>query len=201
MLHDLGLLCVAIIAALGSPGPVTLSLAGTGATFGARRSLRFLVGILAGLVITITLSAIGVSALLAQGGLLLFAAVAVSITYLGYLAYKIGMAPILAATEITQLQAPRARDGFLVAITNPKAYAVISAIFAGFTLPVEPRILGMVATGAVLWGVTFLIDIAWLMGGQFLMPVFASRKWGRGIRVGFAIIMVLSVLVGFSSFL
>ena len=48
------------IALAGSPGPNTLSLAATGAAFGARRGLAFLCGLVIGMVAVMLITASGV---------------------------------------------------------------------------------------------------------------------------------------------
>jgi threonine/homoserine/homoserine lactone efflux protein len=55
---------IAALALAGSPGPNTLSLAATGAAFGARRGTRYLVGISVGMLAVMVIAGSGVIALL-----------------------------------------------------------------------------------------------------------------------------------------
>lgn len=192
MLTAIILLCGATIVVLGSPGPAPLALAATGASFGARRGMPFLVGILAGLVIVALLSATGVAVLLAQGGWLVTALFAISLAYFTYVAFKIATAP-MGRVPAAAHAAPSARDGFILNLTNPKAYAAFAALYAGFGLPIEPVWLSTLVTGVLILLVATAIDTAWLLAGGALAPIFDNERFGRILRAGFAIAMVSAV--------
>jgi len=55
---------IAAFALAGSPGPGTLSLAATGAAFGARRGVAYMIGIDIGMVGVIAITASGVVGIL-----------------------------------------------------------------------------------------------------------------------------------------
>src|SRR5690242_7085246 len=79
----------------GSPGPATLSLAATGAAFGARRGLGYMAGIIIGMVAVMGIVATGVMGLLLTlpGATPVVAAAAAA--YFIYLAIRIATAPPL----------------------------------------------------------------------------------------------------------
>ena len=108
------------LALTGSPGPATLSLAATGAAFGARRGLVFLAGIVAGVVVVMALTATGVTGLVLTlpGAAPVVATLAAG--YVVYLAWRIATAPPLAATA-AGARAPSLAGGFFLALANPKA--------------------------------------------------------------------------------
>ena len=54
---------LAALALCGSPGPATVSQAATGAAFGPRRSLAYMAGIDAGMVVVMSVTAAGVTGL------------------------------------------------------------------------------------------------------------------------------------------
>ena len=58
---------LAALALCGSPGPATVSLAATGAAFGPRRSLAYMAGIDAGMVVVMSVTAAGKVRALALG--------------------------------------------------------------------------------------------------------------------------------------
>lgn len=154
--------------------------------------MPFLVGILGGLVIVALLSATGVAVLLAQGGWLVTALFAISLAYFAYVAFKIATAPMGRAPAVAHA-APSARDGFVLNLTNPKAYAAFAALYAGFGLPIEPVWLGTLVTGVLILLVATAIDTAWLLAGGALAPIFDNERFGRILRAGFAIAMVSAV--------
>src|SRR5262249_37583534 len=80
----------------GSPGPNTLSLAATGAAFGARRGLSYLVGLVVGMIAVMLVTASGVVGLLLAmpGATPIVATIATA--YFIYLAFRIATAPPLA---------------------------------------------------------------------------------------------------------
>ena len=108
----------AALALAGSPGPATLSLAATGAAFGARRGLPYMIGIDIGMVGVMAITASGVvGVLLAVPG----AAPLVSVlagAYFLYLAYRIATAPPLSETT-GQQASPSFIAGVLLSLVNP----------------------------------------------------------------------------------
>src|SRR5258707_3235855 len=77
------------LALAGSPGPATLSLAATGAAFGARRGFGYLAGLVIGMVAVMVIAASG-----AVGVVLAVPGAAPVVTglaalYFAYLAYRI----------------------------------------------------------------------------------------------------------------
>ena len=183
------LLITAAAAALGSPGPMPLALAATGASFGVRPGIPFLIGAVLGLVAVGALSALGVSAIIAKGGLLVGALFALSMTYFAYVAYRIATSPI-AGPASKAAEAPRLIDGLIINLTNPKAYLAFLALLAGFTLPVAPLWLSVVLTLAVILAVATFVDALWLMAGGALAPIFGHPRLGRWLRIGFAVVML-----------
>jgi threonine/homoserine/homoserine lactone efflux protein len=79
----------------GSPGPATLSLAATGAAFGSRHGLAYMVGIDFGMVLVMAITASGVTGvLLALPGATPVVATLAAL-YFVYLAWRIATAPPL----------------------------------------------------------------------------------------------------------
>ena len=97
----------------GSPGPATLSLAATGAAFGARRGLGYMSGIVIGMVAVMGITATGVvGVLLALPGATPVVAT-MAAAYFVYLAFRIAMTPPLAAsTRSVRMAQPMALTGF-----------------------------------------------------------------------------------------
>lgn len=187
------LLCGATLAVLGSPGPAPVALAATGASFGPRRGLRFLVGILIGLAGVAVLTALGVAALLRRDGPLAAILLSLSLGYFVYVAYKIARAPLDVGDGTASSAAPTARDGLVLNLTNPKAYAAIAALYAGFGLPLSPAWVSVVLTGGLVLLIGAIIDAAWLIGGGALAPLFANPRVGRPLRIAMAALMLLAV--------
>jgi threonine/homoserine/homoserine lactone efflux protein len=180
------------LALAGSPGPNTLSLAATGAAFGARRGLAYLVGLVAGMVAVMAITASGVVGLLlavpgATPGVVVLAAV-----YFVYLAVRIAMAPPLSEARDDRRE-PSFMAGVLLSLVNPKGYAAMAALFSGFALVRESLSADVAAKIIVLTLVILAVNIAWLYAGAALTRFFREPRMNRIINVTFAILLLASV--------
>ncbi|MBQ4888258.1 LysE family translocator [Shewanella sp. MMG014] len=181
---------------LGSPGPVPIALAATGATYGLKQGLPFLLGILVGLTFAITGSILGLSVLLIHYPTIGIVCQIIAAGYMCYIAFKIATAPI--QSDDTLHKAPNFRDGFVLNLLNPKAYAAFLAIFSQFLLPHSFIELSYLITGIVCLVVAIVVDSLWLMCGSLLKPVFTHPKHARIIRVLFGSLLVVTVIASLS---
>jgi threonine/homoserine/homoserine lactone efflux protein len=180
------------VALAGSPGPATLSLAATGAAFGARRGLRYMAGILLGMMPVMMVAGTGMlGVLLALPGAAPVVA-AVSAMYFIYLAIRIAMAAPLSAGSDPG-PAPSFAGGFLLSLVNPKAYAAAAAMFSGFVLIRGQVEFDAVAKFAVLVAITATVNVAWLLGGAALTRFLREPRANRAINVVFALLLIASV--------
>jgi threonine/homoserine/homoserine lactone efflux protein len=177
---------------LGSPGPAPLALAASGATFGTRNSIPFLLGILSGLTVAIFCASIGLASLFITFPTMKLVCQIIGAGYIIFIAYKIASAP----TNITKdpINPPNFKDGFILNLFNPKAYAAFLAIFSQFLLPLENTTYSYLATALACLFVATIVDILWLLFGSVLRPIFAKPTQARIIRIIFALAMLFSVL-------
>ena len=180
------------LALTGSPGPATLSVAASGAAFGARRSLGYLAGILAGIVAVMAIAASGVIGLvLALPGAAPVVGL-VAAAYICYLAYRIATAPPLAAHD-EMARAPTALGGVILQLFNPKAYAAMASLFSGFVLIAEQPWLDALVKGVVLFAVIVVVNVTWLLVGASLTRWFREPAANRVINLAFAVLLLASV--------
>lgn len=179
---------------LGSPGPVPLALAATGAVFGFRAGVPFLIGILSGLAVAISLGSAGLALLFESVPSSRFVVQICGALYICYVAFKIATAPILTAHDSTNESTPRFRDGFILNLLNPKAYVAFLALFSQFLLPFSSSLLRTITTALVAFGVAIVVDTIWLAMGSMLRPVFESPKFARPTRIIFGVLMVVAVV-------
>ena len=177
----------------GSPGPATMALAATGATFGFRRGTPFLYGILCSLVIAIFGTAVGLATLFANFSGLRLVAQFLGALYITYLALKIATAPVINVEDSAVINAPRFRDGFILNLVNVKAYAAFIAIFSQFLLPFSQAIAGYLSTGIVCIIIATVVDIIWLWFGSAISPLFSKPREARILRIIFAVLMLAAV--------
>ena len=179
---------------LGSPGPAPLALAATGATYGIKNSIPFLLGILSGLAVAIIGATVGIAALFSAFPNVKLIVQIAGALYIVYVATKIARAPTLLSSDKNSGPTPIFIDGFILNLLNPKAYAAFLAIFSQFLLPLQTNLLSYFATGVICFMVAVFVDVAWLALGGILRPVFESPKSARILRVTFAVLMVVAVL-------
>ena len=134
------------------------------AAFGCGVGLRYLFGLTLGMAFVIAIVGSGLQSLLfALPG----AAPVVSILaaiYFAYLAYRIATAPPLAA-DSDPARAPRWFEGTILSLVNPKAYAVMAAMFSGFVLVAGDPVRDGLTKAAILITTIIAVNIAWLLIG------------------------------------
>jgi threonine/homoserine/homoserine lactone efflux protein len=180
------------LALAGSPGPATLSLAATGAAFGARRGIGYMTGINLGMIAVMAITASGVvSLLLALPGATPIV-IGLSSAYFAYLAFRIATAPPLTEGAERGRQ-PSFGAGIFLSLVNPKGYAAMAALFSSFALIEHHLELDIAAKIAVLAVVIAAVNIAWLFMGAALTKVFKDQRSNRIINVTFAVLLIASV--------
>ena len=199
MLEALTSLVIATALLLGSPGPAPLALAATGAVFGFRGGMPFLFGILSGLAVAMVLGSAGIAVLFEAAPSSRFFVQICGGLYICYVALKIATAPVLAAQDNLSESAPLFRDGFILNLLNPKAYAAFLALFSQFLLPLSNNLASTTATAVVVYGVAIIVDVVWMALGGLLRPIFEAPKLARITRVTFGLLMVIAVIIAFVS--
>lgn len=185
------LLCLFVVALVGTPGPANLSLMASGLSFGARATLPFLFGTLAGFELIFVLNAAGLLALLQKAPLLWQALRLVCVAYIVYLAIVIVRARPKSGAVADN--APGFWRGFWLHPLNPKAYAMQVAGIAQFVSPER------YVADAVVLALTFLLlggslNAGWMAGGRLLARLAGrpTRLWA--VNATLAVLMVASTI-------
>lgn len=187
---SIGSLMLASAAVMGSPGPATISVAAVASTYGVRRSLAYLIGVIAGTTLVLFAVAAGITATLLAVPALRTGVIAVSAAYILWLAYRIATAPPLGESGRSDA-APSLAGATLLAVANPKAWVAIAAVFASARLA-EAATVDAVAKTAVLSVMIVLIMVAWLLAGASLAPMLRDARRARAINVALAIALVVT---------
>lgn len=192
-MEDIVAYILAAFALVGSPGPATLSLAATGAAFGAGRGLGYLVGIEVGMILIMVITASGVTGLvMAQPKAVPFVA-GLGAAYILFLAFRIATAP-LSTQDSPPERHPSFLGGLFLSLVNPKAYASLAALFSGYVLVQDSLIEDALSKGIVLLVILTIVDVAWLVGGAVLVRRIRNPKTNRIVNVSFAALLIISVL-------
>lgn len=195
MLESLVALMTTSALLLGSPGPVPVALAATGASFGLRKSIPFLLGIVSGLCIVIIATLFGLSILLKQFPAVTLVLQILSCLYLMYIAIKIGTASSSIQQQTQDI--PGYKTGVIFNIINPKAYAAILTLLSQPYLASTDSPANLLIASFCILLVGLLVDILWLVSGSALQPVFSKGQQQKVIRMIFALLIASLALYGF----
>ncbi|MBI3515264.1 MAG: LysE family transporter [Proteobacteria bacterium] len=191
-MEDVASFVLAGVALTGSPGPATLGLAAAGAAYGMRRSLALFVGILAGVLVVMMVTAGGLTGLMLAQPALARAVALLAAAYMLYLAYRIAMAPPPGDGQAGD-RPPGFVLGVFLGVGNPKAYVAMAALFSGFVLVRDRPVADVVAKIVILVAIMIVVDWVWLLAGAALTRAFHRPVLGRAINIGFAVLLVASV--------
>jgi homoserine/homoserine lactone efflux protein len=154
-----------LVASVGlslTPGPNGLLALTHGACFGLRRSVGTVLGGAAGFLLLIAASLAGLGALLAASEQAFTVAKWIGAAYLVYLGIKVWRSPAAivavgpgAADASGARPSDLFRQGFLVAVSNPKALVFFAAFLPQFIVPGLPYWLQL----AVLGGTFVVVEI------------------------------------------
>lgn len=179
---------------LGSPGPATLSLAAVGATFGVSKGLSYLAGILLGLACAMGGGVFGVATVFVQWPEAKWIVQSLGAAYLCYIAIRIAIAPVLVNGATAQHDMPGFRDGFILNLLNPKAYAAFFVLFSQFLVPFTDASVSYLVTAVIIFMVAVVVDSIWLAIGSGIRSIFTHPKSARATRVLFGLSIVLATL-------
>jgi len=182
----------AVIFLLSTPGPGVLSAAGVGAGFGMRAGLRFVSGLFIGQAIVFCAVAFGLATLFLATPWLRIFLMALSFSYLLYLAGRIALAGSKIAF-INLQGAPGFLAGLLLQPINPKAYAVLTTLLAGFPLVPESYWTEVALKFAVLNMIWVPIHLAWVYFGVSLSNLNLPKSVQRNINFAMAVSMLAVV--------
>lgn len=177
-----------------SPGPATLLIAASSASFGWRSTIPLVAGLLTSMVAIMALVGLGIAGFVLQEPRIATFASIVAGLYMAYLAYRIATAPPMAGRGVERRAvAPTYGVGFVLNFVNPKAYAAVGAVFSGFSLaPRDP--VADVLTKVLLTSLVILVGHAmWLLVGATFARFVRSQRVSRAINLGFAASLLVSM--------
>jgi threonine/homoserine/homoserine lactone efflux protein len=175
MLLSTWLLYVAAVFVLTvTPGPSVLMCVSTAVNLGPRKALITSLGSTTAIVGLMTLSALGLGALLAASETLFTALKWAGAVYLAYLGVRALLAPASDIRVSGGAVAGGGRlfgQGFLVGLSNPKALLFFGALFPQFLNPAAPQLPQFLVLGA-----TFVFfELGWLT--VYALSAAHSQRW------------------------
>ncbi|MBY8974363.1 LysE family translocator [Rhodobacteraceae bacterium NNCM2] len=184
----------AVFFLLITPGPGVLSVAGVGSGFGFRAGTRYLWGLCAGNFLVGLAVVSGLAAIVLATPWLRTVLLWASVAYLSWLAWRIATSGGKVAFRAAE-NAPGIRDGIMLQMINPKAYAVNTTLFTGFSF--MPGSLGVeiAVKFAILNAIWIPIHFLWLQLGITLRRLDLPEHYMRAINILMALSLMAVVLL------
>lgn len=184
----------------GAPGPGPLALASSGARFGFRQSLPFLLGILSGLLVAGLGSVLGTKLMLSGNPILLQTVKIIGLAYILYLAWKIGGYKTDEVATKEKDETLSLYHGFILNLLNPKAWAVFVILFTQFPLGMESPMLEMLVSIGIAMAGASVVDIIWLSFGDLIRQNLHSEIWHKRLNYAFSAALVFIAILAFLTF-
>jgi len=193
-LPNVALFSVAALMLLGSPGPGIAALVAIGKDRGFVGGLRFYMGLQVGLALAAALTAAGLVSVLRAAPFATMALGAVATAYLVWLAYRIATSPIGAEAKAAGFEAS-SWGGFLLGITNPKAYLAFASLMASYTLVRANASADVGLKWLVCVAIILVVDAAWLWLGVVVSRAAVSPAVERTINIAMGAAILATVVL------
>ena len=185
---------IAVFVLAATPGPTLLSILGTGAAFGFRVGLNYVAGALVGANVVILLVISGLANFLEGLPQIRVILIFISLCYLSYIAFQIATSNSNSGLERTT-NLVGFKDGVIIQLINPKAYAVALALFSGFPFS-KQTLFVEIYLKLLITNVIFIpAYLAWLLAGVKLNSLNLSHKKVRKVKITLAFLMLVAALV------
>ena len=175
-----------------TPGPGVLSAAGVGAAYGFRSGLRYVLGLFIGNNLVAMAVVSGLAALVLASPVIRTFLFVLSTAYLLYLALRIAFA----GSKVAFIEArsePGVLAGVLLQPSNPKAYAVNTALFSGFAISPHALALEVTVKILILNAIWIPIHVLWVWFGGTLQRLDLPDRTHRLINFAMAGSMLVVV--------
>lgn len=181
-----------VMAIYATPGPATITIAASGAAFGFRNTLRYILGLILGLELIFVLVAVGLGVLFSTYPTLQIGFKWLSFLYILYLAYRIATSK---KSNVNEAGKPLSfLNGVSLCLVNPKAYFAVMATVAQFASEGESYIFSLVLLMIWVGVLAFLIDAAWAFAGAYLGTKAQATRTSQIANWALAVLLVISVL-------
>lgn len=177
---------------VGTPGPANMALLATGARYGFRAALPFVLGVALGKQLVIWPVGFGLMEIADRVPGLFGALKWASAAYICWLAWKVAGMKLAVGQAIDK--APGFLAGLIVHPLNPKAWAMIVAGFAGFVATGTPSFQATATIAAVLLACQLILHPVWCFAGDMIATAVAGRPAETYLMRTLALLTVLSVL-------
>jgi threonine/homoserine/homoserine lactone efflux protein len=179
------------LAQIGTPGPANMALLATGAGYGLRCALPFVVGVVVGKQLIIWPLGFGLMQLAQSWPGVFLAMKYLSAAYIIYLAWRV------ANMRLKRDQANGAPPGFVAGLIvhplNPKAWGMITAAFTNFVTPGSDIFSATLSVALVLIVCQTILHPLWAGAGQLIASTIQGTRAERFVFLALALLTVITV--------
>jgi threonine/homoserine/homoserine lactone efflux protein len=182
---------------IGTPGPANMALLATGARYGFKAALPFVLGVALGKQFVIWPVGFGLMELAETAPWLFTALKYLSAGYIIWLAWKVANLRLSAGAATAQ--APGFLAGLIVHPLNPKAWAMIVGGFTAFVAPGTPTLEATATIAAILLACQLVLHPLWALAGEGIAKTVAgsaAEPYLMWSLAGLTVASVLFVLFG-----
>ena len=183
---------------LGSPGPGIAALVTVGRRKGFVGSLPFFAGLQLGLAVAVVFSAAGLFTVIGQSRLLTTLLSLAGCGYLLFLAWSMATAPVGEGIADEGARELQPLGGFLLGVTNPKAYLAFVALMAS-TAILPAKTADLTLKSALIMGVIVIVDLTWLWAGGALKRLGLTPPKERTLNIAMGAAVALAAVHSLAS--
>lgn len=177
---------------IGTPGPANMALLATGARYGFKRALPFMLGVAFGKQLIIWPIGFGLMELATRAPLIFSGLKFISAAYIIWLAWKV--ANLRLNTDSGPSKAPGFAAGLIVHPLNPKAWAMIVGAFTAFVAAGTPTFEATATIAAILLACQLVLHPIWTLAGDRIAKTLAGTASEPYLMYTLAALTVASVL-------
>ena len=178
---------------VATPGPANMAMMATGAHFGFKAALPFVVGVILGKQLIIWPIGYGIMEFAAHVPLLFTILKFLSATYIIWLAWRV--ANMRLTYNEASAEVPGFWAGVLVHPLNPKAWAMILAGFTNFIDSDTPTFFATLYIAFCLLIIQIICHPIWTLFGDRIATLIAGKKYERFFMWFLALVTVIFVLM------
>lgn len=177
-----------------TPGPNNFMLLSSGLTFGYRRTLPHIVGVMAGFPIMIIAVGLGMGTVFQLYPLFYDILKVVGITYLLWMAWKIATSSASMGKDNEVKKPFTLVQAMLFQWVNPKAWVMVITVMGSFITSKENAFLQVLIISFTYLFIGVLSTNFWALGGYYLRRFISDEKRVTLFNIIMAVLIVLSVI-------
>jgi len=191
MAIELVALIIFSVAQIGTPGPANMALLATGASFGLRRALPFVAGVVVGKQLIIWPLGFGLMQIAESWPVVFLVMKYLSAVYIIYLAWRVANMRLKLGEG--EGSAPGFWAGVVVHPLNPKAWGMITAAFTSFVVAGTDALSATFSIAMVLLLCQTILHPLWAGAGQLIARTIQSTAAERGVFIALACLTIATV--------